>query len=160
MGRRTGPVYRATAVLGSLALAALLLAALLMAGCMSAPASEASGLDPVVQRWIKGVHDEDIELLMDTYWPEAELFMPEAEQGSRLLRGSAEIRRMQQSGFDLPMHFADLTFTVVDRKIRDATAEVRVHVGGEGFTNVNTLLFERRGGEWRIIRQVLEPLGS
>ena len=136
------------------------LAAVLLSGCLSAPSGEAPGLDEVVERWIKGLREENIELLMSTYWPEAELLMPQAEGGEQRLRGSGEIRRMQQSGFDLPMSFSELRVAEADRQVAADKATVRIHVGGADWTNVNILELERRADEWRIIHQVLEPLAA
>jgi hypothetical protein len=133
---------------------------LALAGCLSRPAAEAPGLDEAVGRWIKGLHDEDIELTMSAYWPEAELLMPHAEGGEQLLQGAEAIRGLQQSGFDLPMSFGELMYTEVDRQVGFATATVRIHVGAADWTNVNILQFQRRGEEWRIIHQVLDRLAE
>jgi hypothetical protein len=48
-----------------------------------------------MHRWITVLHEEDIELIMTKYWLEAELFIPQAEGGEKLLRGSEEIRQLQ-----------------------------------------------------------------
>jgi hypothetical protein len=48
----------------------------------------------------------------------------------------------------------------VQRQAWSAAATVRLHVGNADWTNVNILELQRRGNEWRIIHQVLEPLGS
>jgi hypothetical protein len=51
----------------------------------------------------------------------------------------------------------DLRVVEVNRQVGRTSATVRLHVGTLDWTNVNTLESQRRGNEWKIIYQVLQP---
>jgi hypothetical protein len=133
---------------------------LLLDACISAPPREAPALDRVVHRWITGLYEEDIELLMSAYWPEAEaLGLGTQDEGAQLRQGREAIREMQLSAFEHPAHH-DLHIVEVDREVERTSAVIRLHVvvPDLDLTILNTLEFQRRGDEWKIIYQTVEPL--
>ncbi|UCF96212.1 MAG: hypothetical protein JSV89_13610 [Spirochaetaceae bacterium] len=138
----------------------LILTALVPLACVTTPPSKAPEIDELMERWITGLREENINVLMSTYWPDAELVMVQLEGEEQHLHGHDEIERFQLEGFQQPGSFRDLNFSKPEGEIRGNSATYHIHVEAPGVQLLNRFELIRRDGQWKIVHQILEPLPS
>jgi len=111
-----------------------------------------------MDRWVVGLVKGDADLLMSTYWREAELIITRPEGQGRHLRGVGEIREFQSRQRDNTERdaIAKLRYADPVRKIEGDRATYVYRVERAGAAWVERFELIRRGGEWRIIRQELD----
>jgi hypothetical protein len=136
----------------------LILTVLVPLACITAPPSKVPEIDELMELWITGLREENIDVLMSTYWPDAELVMVQPDGREQHFHGHDEIERFQLEGFHQPGSFRDLNFSKPEGEIRGNSATYHVHVEAPGVRLVNHFELIRRDGQWRIIHQILEPL--
>ena len=70
--------------------------------CVSGPSSDTDSTDRLVKNWAHGLEEKDIDVLMDTYWPEAEFTFIPPEGDQMLVSGSEGIRSVQMGSMEDP----------------------------------------------------------
>jgi Ca2+-binding EF-hand superfamily protein len=138
----------------------LVLIVLLPLACMTTPSGESpevrGALDEVMGRWIEGLKTENLDLLMSAYWPEAELVMAGPE-GEQVFAGFDAIAEFQGEGFRGSDLYDELVVSELPGEADPGGPKRVYEVGGPGFMMLNSFTYQERDGQWRIIRQLIEP---
>lgn len=134
----------------------LILAVLVPLACVTAPPLGAPEIDELMERWTTGLREENIDVLMSTYWPDAELVLVQPDGKEQHFNGNDQIERFQLEGFQQPGSFRDLNFSKPEGEIRGNSATYHIYVEAPGMHLVNNFELIRRDGQWRIIHQVIE----
>lgn len=77
----------------------LILAGLLPLACVSAPPPGEPETEDIMERFITGLREKKIDVLMSTYWPEAEMVLVLPDGRELHFNGIEQIRRHQQESF-------------------------------------------------------------
>jgi hypothetical protein len=133
----------------------LILAGLIPLACVTAPPPGEPETEQLMERFITGLRDKKIDVLMSTYWPEAEMVLLLPDGQELHFNGVEQIRRHQQEGFQDPSMPA-IEFSKPEGKIRGSSATYRILMQVPGARSLNRFELARRDGEWRIIRQFAE----
>jgi hypothetical protein len=114
-------------------------------------------LDRLVDRWTRALINEDIDTFLDCYWADAIRVNYNPQGVAEITEGMEELRAAEEKGF-AEIDFPSLNL-VYDEPVRFFPRHGRptyIYPNSRyGFMNV--FEFERRGGEYRIIRQYLLP---
>ena len=116
-----------------------------------------------MNNWVKALQAEDIEALVETYWPEIDYTAKWANGGEQIIHGIEGVRAFQQKGFDEFGDFARLIFSEPQRDFESRPGEPIYTILGKmdqdnkwGLENAFRLT--KRKGEWRIIKHVFRAL--
>ena len=136
------------------------LVTIILLSCATTPSGNASSdqkaIEKVMANFITALTTQDINLLMSTYWNDAEMELNFG--GNRtLLSGELEIRNLQNGGFESADGPQVLSVSVIERLYGDEIAEYTAEAEGSDFLMINHLRFQKRDGEWKIIHQFIEP---
>jgi hypothetical protein len=119
-------------------------------------------LDTLMARWIEALKNEDSETLMSCYWSDAVSITYDPSGGSELLEGTAAIRESTETVFaeyDYPS--LGLEYPEPERffPLRDSLPVYIYNYVDYRFIDV--FYFQRRSGEYRIVRHILliDPQG-
>jgi hypothetical protein len=135
----------------------LILAGLLPLACVTAPPPGELETEQLMDRFITGLGEENIDVLMGTYWPEAEMVMIQPDGNELHFNGIEEIRKLQLEGFQDPAR-RNLKFGTPEGEVQGSSATYRILVQAPAAQVMNRFELARRDGRWGIIRQVLEVL--
>ncbi|MBA7660951.1 hypothetical protein ES703_68957 [subsurface metagenome] len=89
-------------------------------------------IDALMERWITSLKDENTDVFMSAYWPEAEKVIVQPDGKERHLRGLDEIRAQQMKAFESSDIFRELHYSEPEREFRGNTATYIYHVEGPG----------------------------
>ncbi len=137
--------------------AVLILAVLLPLACATAPPRGEPETEELMDRFMTGLREENINVLMGTYWPDAEMVMIQPDGNELHFNGIEEIRKLQQEGFQDPAR-RNLKFGTPEGEVQGSSATYRILVQAPAAQVMNRFELTRRDGRWGIIRQVLEVL--
>jgi Ca2+-binding EF-hand superfamily protein len=135
----------------------LILVVLLPLGCMTAPSPGESEVEELMDRFVTGLGEENIELLMSTYWPEAQMVIKLPDGTTQQFSGIDQIRGVQLGGFEDPNRQI-LEFSDPEREILSNSATYRIITHVPGLRVLNSFELTRRDGQWGIIHQMVEVL--
>jgi len=123
--------------------------------CTSVPVSNKTSADDVLTKFASGLENKDIGLLMEAYWPEAVFTFIPPEGAKMILNGIDEIRDGQLGGMKNTTPFKVRIDTAKKEELGSSiTYTVLVEYPDNALTNI--LELEKRGNEWKIIRQVVK----
>lgn len=140
---------------------------LLLFACATAPkgitAEDRAAMDTVVNNWVKALMAEDIEALVETYWPEIDYTAKWANGGEEVIHGIEGVRAFQQKGFDEFGDFARLIFSEPQRDFESQPGQAIYTIlgkmdQGDKWGLENTFQLAKRKDEWRIINHVFRAL--
>ena len=142
----------------TIAKAIALAGVLVLAACHSGgqPVDQEAAIDQVMDAWITGLIQEDIDLLMSSYAEDAvDTFL--GSDGEVRTEGWDAIRAMQQKNMDnADMSILDITRTSDDTPGDRFTRVYKVDVPG-GFTFFNSFAYvQDNDGRWLISEQQIE----
>ena len=80
----------------------LILVVLAALGCITAPSPGEMEVEELMERFRTGLGEEKLELLMSTYWPEAEMVNKLPDGTMQQFSGIEQIRSVQQGAFEDP----------------------------------------------------------
>ncbi|UCF99059.1 MAG: BMP family ABC transporter substrate-binding protein [Spirochaetaceae bacterium] len=135
----------------------LILVVLVPFGCVTAPSPEETQVEELMERFMSGLKEENIDVLMTTYWPEAEMVIKMPDGSVQEFSGIEQIKKVQLGGFQDPNRQV-LEFSEPEGDIRGSSAGYRFVVHVPGVRVLNSFELVRRDGKWGIIRQVGEVL--
>lgn len=138
-------------------IAFLILVVLLPLGCVTAPPPGESEIDELMERFIIGLREENIDLVTSTYWPEAEMVLLLPDGKEHHFKGIEQIRSFQREGFQDPSR-RNLEFSKPEGEIRGSSATYRILVQVPEARVMNRFELARRDRQWRIIHQFVEVL--
>ena len=133
----------------------LILVVLVPFGCVTAPSPEKTDVEELMERFITGLKEGDIDVLMSTYWPDAEMVLVLPDGQELNFDGIEQIRSHQLETLRNPSMPA-IEFSKPEGKIRGSSATYRILMQVPGARSLNRFELARRDGEWRIIRQFAE----
>jgi Ca2+-binding EF-hand superfamily protein/PBP1b-binding outer membrane lipoprotein LpoB len=134
---------------------ALILVVLVPFGCVTAPSPEETNVEELMDRFVNGLKEKHIDVLMSTYWPDAEMVLMLPDGQELHFDGIEQIRSHQLEGFRDPSIPA-IEFSKPEGEIRGSSATYRILMQVPGARSLNHFDLTRRDGEWRIIRQFAE----
>jgi Ca2+-binding EF-hand superfamily protein len=138
-------------------LAILILVVLVPLGCVTAPSTGETEVEELMVRFRTGLGEENIELLMSTYWPEAQMVIKLPDGTTQQFSGIDQIREVQLGGFGDPNRQI-LGFSDPEREILSNSATYRIITHVPGMRVSNSFELTRRDGRWGIIHQMVEVL--
>lgn len=133
-------------------------AALVLSGCQpsSGAVDQEAALDKVMDAWMQGLVEEDIDLMMSTYSEDAvTVFL--GPDGEEITEGRAAIRAMQQDGMDnADMSIMQIARTGIDTSGGQYTRVYEVGVPDQ-FKIFNSFAYiQDDDGRWLIDKQQIE----
>ena len=128
---------------------------ILPAGVFAAENSPQMEIDALVGKWLWAIAHEYVDGYANCYWPDATDEMYDAKGQSSIVIGSPALRQRQQEWFD------NLDFSTLDLKYPEPTRFLPVtgdicvysYVLNQ-FKQMEIFYFQKRGGEYRILRQI------
>jgi len=135
----------------------LMAAVLVLFACVTAPPAGKTEIEELMERFMSGLKGENIDVLMSTYWPEAEMVIKMPDGTVQEFSGIEQIKKVQLGGFQDPNRQV-LEFSEPEGEIRGNNAGYRFVVHVPRLRVLNTFELVRRDGQWGIIRQVGEVL--
>ena len=138
---------------------------LLLFACATAPKGmtqeDRAAIDAVVNKWVKALQaEEDLEALIDTYWPDFVHTSKKAD-GSvvETIRDIEDFKIQQQEWFDKGDFYARIVYSEPQRDFTSQPGQAIYTISGKldqdkwGWQDIFQLA--KRKGEWRIIDHVL-----
>ncbi|MBN1834926.1 MAG: hypothetical protein JW820_03685 [Spirochaetales bacterium] len=124
-------------------------------GLAADPAAQVE-LDALMQRWITALLNEDLEGMLECYWPDAVSISYDPAGWSELLEGTEAIRRSQEAVF-AEYDYPSLGLVYPEpARFFPQTDSLAVYVYNcIDFRFIDVFYFEERSGELRIRRHVL-----
>ena len=135
----------------------LILVILVPLGCITAPSPEEMEVEELMDRFRTGLGEENIELLMGTYWPESQMVIKLPDGTTQQFSGIDPIREVQLGGFGDPNRQI-LEFSDPEREILSNSAAYRIITHVPGVRVLNSFELTKRDGKWGIIHQMVEVL--
>jgi len=135
----------------------LILAVLVPLACLTAPPHDETKTEELMERFITGLREENIDVLTSTYWPEAEMVVALPDGQELHFEDIEQIRSFQSEGFQDPNRQV-LEFGKPEGEIRGSSATYRILMQAYGARVMNRFELARRNGQWRILHQLVEVL--
>ena len=141
-------------------IALFLLIAVIPLACVTAPPGEDTearrALDGLMEHWQAALRDENIDALMEVYWPEAERVILQRDGEEIVLRGHDQIREQQIDVFERSEGLGELNYMGPEREFHGDSAAYHYDVEGPRIFFVEHFEFVRREGRWAIMHQVID----